>query len=91
MNREEEKKRGRRLFGGLLNTLNQSKPSAQQNKRREIEQRQQEKVQKQKAEDDKRLAERLGKINSARRAEQIYFDEKVVRGHPWEAFSHAIH
>jgi len=80
VSREEEKKRSKRLFGGLLSTLSQSTTSTQQQKRRrEIEQRQQEKVQRQKVEDDKRLAQRLGRINSMRRAEQVNFDEKVVR------------
>lgn len=79
VSKEEEKKRGKRLFGGLLNTLNQKAPSTQLRKRREIEQRQQEKAQKQKVEDDKRLAERLARLNKSRRHEQIDFDEKVVR------------
>jgi hypothetical protein len=79
VSKEEEKKRGKRLFGGLLNTLSQKTSTTQQKKRREIEQRQQEKAQKQKVEDDKRLAERLARLNRERRHDQIDFDEKVVR------------
>lgn len=79
VSKEEEKRRGKRLFGGLLSTLSQKTSSTQQRKRREIEQRQQEKAQKQKVEDDRRLAERVARINKARRHEQVDFDEKVVR------------
>ncbi|KAH7354279.1 pinin/SDK/memA/ protein conserved region-domain-containing protein [Plectosphaerella cucumerina] len=79
VSKEEEKKRGKRLFGGLLNTLSQKTSTTQQKKRREIEQRQQEKAQKQKVEDDKRLAERLARLNRERRHDQIDFDEKVMK------------
>lgn len=78
--KEEEKKRGKRLFGGLLNTLSQTNTGSQQKKRREIEQRQHERAQKQRAEDEKRRGEKLARITEARLQEQIKFDEKVVRG-----------
>ncbi|KFA74010.1 hypothetical protein S40288_09740 [Stachybotrys chartarum IBT 40288] len=78
---QEEKTRGRRLFGGLLNTLNQThaQPSAQQRRRQEIEQRQQERLQKQKAEDEKQRAEKLSSLRDIRMAEQIVFEEKVMK------------
>ncbi|OHE90842.1 hypothetical protein CORC01_13864 [Colletotrichum orchidophilum] len=79
LSRDEEKKRGKRLFGGLLSTLSQTNSSSQHKKRREIEQRQQEKAQKQRAEDEKRRAEKLARITEARWQEQILFDEKVMR------------
>ncbi len=75
----EEKKRGRRLFGGLLSTLNKSAPSTHQKKRLEIEKRQQERAHQQWVEDDKRRAEKLAKLTSIRKLEQIKFDEQVVR------------
>jgi hypothetical protein len=82
---QEEKTRGRRLFGGLLNTLNKThaQPSAQQRRRQEIEQRQQERLQKQKAEDEKQRAEKLSNLREIRMAEQIVFEEKVVRHPLW--------
>ncbi|KXH34521.1 peroxin 26 [Colletotrichum simmondsii] len=82
LSRDEEKKRGKRLFGGLLSTLSQTNSSSQHKKRREIEQRQQEKAQKQRAEDEKRRTEKLARITEARWKEQILFDEKVVRARP---------
>ncbi len=74
----EEKKRGQRLFGGLLSTLNKSAPSTHQKKRQEIEKRQQERAQQQWVEDDKRRAEKLAKLTSVRKIEQVKFDEQVV-------------
>ncbi|KAM0654215.1 hypothetical protein ACHAO3_000948 [Verticillium nonalfalfae] len=88
VSKDEEKKRGKRLFGGLLGTLNQSGGGAQLKRRREIEQRQQERVQKQKLEAEKRSAERLSRITQVRRAEQINFEEKVVSLPPRLAASH---
>ncbi|KAG7051035.1 peroxin 26 [Colletotrichum scovillei] len=79
LSRDEEKKRGKRLFGGLLSTLSQTNSSSQHKKRREIEQRQQERAQKQRAEDEKRRTEKLARITEARRKEQILFDEKVMK------------
>ena len=76
---KEEKKRGMRLFGGLLNTLSQTTASTQQKRRQEVEKRQQERAHKQRAEDDKRRQDKLARITEIRRQEQIFFDEKVVR------------
>lgn len=75
---QEEKKRGRRLFGGLLSTLSQTTANSHQKRRLEIEKKQQEKASKQKTEDDKRRAEKLDKLDKIRRIEQVRFDEQVV-------------
>lgn len=76
---QEEKKRGKRLFGGLLNTLSQTTSSSHQKKRLEIERRQHAKAQQQRVEDDKRRTEKLERVRRARMIGQIKFDEQVVR------------
>ncbi|KAI1772422.1 pinin/SDK/memA/ protein conserved region-domain-containing protein [Hypoxylon cercidicola] len=76
---QEEKKRGKRLFGGLLSTLSQTTSSSQQKRRQEIERRQQAKAHQQRAEDDKRREEKLAKLKAVRKAEQLKFDEQVMR------------
>ncbi|KAH8589346.1 pinin/SDK/memA/ protein conserved region-domain-containing protein [Bisporella sp. PMI_857] len=76
---QEEKKRGQRLFGGLLSTLSQSTPNGQQKRRLEIEKRQAEKVKQQKIEDEARKAERLTKLKAIRIEEQIKYDEESMR------------
>lgn len=78
VNRDEEKKRGKRLFGGLLSTLSQTTTNSQQKRRQEIEKKQQEKSAKQKIEDDKHRTERLAKLDRIRQIEQVRFDEQVV-------------
>lgn len=75
---EQEKKRGQRLFGGLLSTLSQKPANSQQKKRLEIERRQQERAQQRRAEDDKRRIEKLARLNHARKIEQVKFDEQAV-------------
>ncbi|KAF6838703.1 nuclear protein [Colletotrichum plurivorum] len=79
LSKEEEKKRGKRLFGGLLSTLSQTNTSSQNKRRREIEQRQHERAQKQRAEEEKQRAETVAKITEARSREQIWFDEQVMK------------
>ncbi|KAJ5488630.1 hypothetical protein N7539_003520 [Penicillium diatomitis] len=62
---EEDRKRGQRLFGGLLGTLSQSSSTAAQRRRADIEKRQQEKLKSQADEYDglkKRRRERRDKI-----------------------------
>ncbi|KAI0881873.1 uncharacterized protein GGS22DRAFT_170948 [Annulohypoxylon maeteangense] len=76
---QEERRRGKRLFGGLLSTLSQTTSSSQQKRRQEIERRQQAKVHQQRAEDDKQRDEKLAKLRTVRKVEQIKFDEKVMR------------
>lgn len=75
----EEKKRGRRLFGGLLNTLSQTTPNnPQQKRRKEIERRQQERVQQQRVEDDRRRTDLLAERRRFRDAKQVDFEERMV-------------
>lgn len=76
---QEERRRGKRLYGSLLNTLSQTTTNSQQKRRQEIERRQQAKVSQQRVEDDKQRQEKLSRLNSARKVEQIKFDEQVVR------------
>ncbi|XXG96565.1 Pre-mRNA-splicing factor ini1 [Hypoxylon texense] len=76
---QEEKKRGKRLFGGLLSTLSQTTSSSQQKRRQEIERRQQAKAHQQRAEDDKHREEKLAKLKAVRKAEQLKFDEQVMK------------
>lgn len=76
---QEEKKRGRRLFGGLLHTLSQpASNSGQQKRRQDAERRQLEKAQNQRVEDDKRRLERLSNILHIRETEQVKFHDEVV-------------
>ncbi|KAI5863165.1 pinin/SDK/memA/ protein conserved region-domain-containing protein [Durotheca rogersii] len=76
---QEEKRRGKRLFGGLLSTLSQTTSSSQQKRRQEIERRQQAKAHQQKVEDDKQKEEKLAKLRGVREAEQLKFDERVMQ------------
>lgn len=76
---QEEKKRGKRLFGGLLNTLSQTNTNnAQQKRRHEIERRQHERIEKQRVEDDLRRSEKSSQLREARMARQSEFEEQVV-------------
>lgn len=75
---QEEKKRGQRLFGGLLSTLSQSTPNGQQKRRQEVEKRQQERAKQQKADDETRRKEKLAQLKTVREAEQIKYDEATV-------------
>jgi hypothetical protein len=83
---QEERKRGQRLFGGLLSTLSQSTPNGQQKRRLEIEKRQQEKAKQQNAADEGRRAEKLANLKAVRKAEQVKFDEQSVCTH-WDGFN----
>ncbi|KAF5023984.1 hypothetical protein F66182_3929 [Fusarium sp. NRRL 66182] len=76
---QEEKKRSKRLFGGLLSTLSQTTGSTQQKRRLEIERRQKERQQKQSIEDDKLREEKRARITEIRKVEQRAFDEEVMR------------
>ncbi|KAK8046359.1 hypothetical protein PG996_014423 [Apiospora saccharicola] len=79
----EDKKRGKRLFGGLLNTLSQTTTNSQQKRRQEIERRQQEKATQQRAEDSKHREVKLAKVREVRQREQIGFEEQVYYL-PWD-------
>ncbi|KAF4987931.1 hypothetical protein FGRMN_10063 [Fusarium graminum] len=76
---QEEKKRGKRLFGGLLSTLSQTAGGTQHKRRLEIERRQQERIHKQSIEDDKVREEKRARLTEIRKGEQIVFDEEVMR------------
>ena len=78
---QEERKRGQRLFGGLLSTLSQTTPNNQHKRRQEIEKRQQERAKQQKAADEGRKAEKLANLKAVRRTEQVKVDAQSV-GYP---------
>ncbi|KAI1826135.1 hypothetical protein F4861DRAFT_498212 [Xylaria intraflava] len=77
--RLEEKKRGRRLLGGLMNTLSQANAGSQHKKRQDIERRQQAKSTQQRAEEDRLRAQRLSTLEDVRKVEQLKFDEEVMK------------
>ncbi|KAJ2993278.1 hypothetical protein NUW58_g1887 [Xylaria curta] len=79
MARQEEKKRGRRLLGGLMNTLSQANAGSQHRKRQEIERRQQAKSTQQRVEEDRLRMQRLSKLEAVRNVEQLKFDEQVMK------------
>ncbi|KAI0428605.1 pinin/SDK/memA/ protein conserved region-domain-containing protein [Xylaria sp. FL1042] len=79
MARQEEKKRGRRLLGGLMNTLSQANAGSQHRKRQDIERRQQAKSTQQRAEEERLRMQRLSKLEAVRKAEQLKFDEQVLK------------
>lgn len=79
----EEKRRGQRLFGGLVSALSRPPSSSQQQKRLEIERRQQERAQQRRADDEKRRAEKLEKLERVRKIEQVKLDEQAVSHHAW--------
>ncbi|KAJ4304376.1 hypothetical protein N0V88_001989 [Collariella sp. IMI 366227] len=78
----EEKKRGQRLFGGLVSALSRPPSGAQQQKRLEIERRQQEKAQQRRADDEKRRTEKLERLKRIREIEQIGLDEQATKSEP---------
>ncbi|KAK4140325.1 pinin/SDK/memA/ protein conserved region-domain-containing protein [Dichotomopilus funicola] len=75
---QEEKKRGQRLFGGLVSALNRSASGPQQQRRREIEKRQQERAQQRRVEDEKRRAEKLAGLKRRREIAQVELDEQAM-------------
>lgn len=76
--RDEEKQRGKRLFGALLGTLSQSSSSAAQKRRAEIERKQRDKLRDQADEDDERKRRELEELMTVRRGEQKKYDEQSV-------------
>lgn len=77
--REDERKRGQRLFGGLLGTLSQSSTSAAQKRRADIEKRQQDKLKNQ-AEEYDGLRSRKKELREAiRRKETPFYEREAVR------------
>ncbi|THC97840.1 hypothetical protein EYZ11_002693 [Aspergillus tanneri] len=77
--RDEERKRGQRLFGALLGTLSQSSNSAAQKRRADIEKRQQDKLKLQDEEYDELKRKRRDERAAIRKKEQIIYDEEAMR------------
>ena len=75
--REEERKRGQRLFGGLLGTLSQSSNSAQK-RRADIERRQQDKLKLQYEELDEQRKKKKDELVAIRWKEKRLFEEESV-------------
>ncbi|KAM3072019.1 hypothetical protein ACMFMG_008485 [Clarireedia jacksonii] len=76
---QEERRRGQRLFGGLLSTLNQSTTNGQQKRRQEIEARQKERAAQRKAEEANRKKESIANLKAIRVVEQVKFEEQSMR------------
>ncbi|CAI4211516.1 unnamed protein product [Parascedosporium putredinis] len=76
---QEEKSRGRRLFGGLLGTLNQKSSTAQQQKRLEVEKKQQERLKQQRVAALEALAEKRRAVSERREREGMGWEETVLR------------
>ncbi|POS85334.1 hypothetical protein EPUL_002292 [Erysiphe pulchra] len=75
----EEKKRGQRLFGGLLNALSQSTQNRPNKKRLEIHKRQLDQANNQKSQDEIPKCGKVTKLVSVQKQEQIKFDEESMR------------
>ena len=79
MDSQEERNRGRRLFGGVLGALSQKSTTAAQRKRAEIEKKAHEKQRMRAEEDEAALKERLDELQRTRRKEQVVWDERSMR------------
>ena len=77
----EERKRGQRLFGALLDTLSQSSSSTAQKRRTDIEKKQQAKLKLQAEEYDEKKKLRLEALMAIRRTEQKKFNQHSVCRH----------
>ncbi|KAF5866431.1 hypothetical protein ETB97_011983 [Aspergillus alliaceus] len=77
--REEERKRGQRLFGALLGTLSQSSTSAAQKRRADIERRQQDKLKLQDEEYGELKKKRRDERLATRKKEQRIYEEESMR------------
>ena len=76
--RDDEKKRGKRLFGGLLGTLSQSSTTPAQRRRAEIERKQQAKLKAQDEEHEEDKKKRLQRLISQRTIQQQEWDEQAM-------------
>lgn len=76
--KDEERARGKRLFGGLLGTLSQSSSSSAQKRRAEIEKKQQDKLRLQAEADDDEKRRKLEELTAARVVEQVKYDKQSV-------------
>ncbi|KAJ6133909.1 hypothetical protein N7523_000231 [Penicillium sp. IBT 18751x] len=77
--REDERKRGQRLFGGLLGTLSQSSNSAAQKRRADIEKRQQDKLKSQNSEFDGLKKLHKDRRDAIRRKEKPFYEREAIQ------------
>nr|KMM72062.1 hypothetical protein CPAG_08361 [Coccidioides posadasii RMSCC 3488] len=77
--REEERKRGQRLFGALLGTLSQSSLTATQKRRADIERKQQAKLKQQDEEYDEQYRKRREELMARRRRDQVVYERESLR------------
>lgn len=76
--REEERKRGQRLFGGLLGTLSQKPSNAAQRRRADIEKKQQDKLKSQDVKYDELKKQRKEEREEIRRREKPLYEREAV-------------
>ncbi|KAJ5083495.1 hypothetical protein N7456_012922 [Penicillium angulare] len=81
--RDEDRKRGQRLFGALLGTLSQSSSSAAQKRRADIEKRQQDKLKSQASEYDG-LKKKSREQRELIRKKETPFYEREAYYKPWQ-------
>ncbi|RHZ73847.1 hypothetical protein CDV55_107641 [Aspergillus turcosus] len=77
--RDEERKRGQRLFGALLGTLSQRSNTAAQKRRADIERKQQDKLKLQDEEYDELKKKKREERAALRKKEQRYYEEESMR------------
>ncbi|KAI1268634.1 hypothetical protein F5Y18DRAFT_415311 [Xylariaceae sp. FL1019] len=85
--RQEERKRGKRLFGGLMTTLSQAgaRPGAPARRRPDVERRhqahqaQQAKTAQQHAEEERLRSKKLARLEAVRKVEQLTFQEQAMK------------
>ncbi|SPN98503.1 uncharacterized protein DNG_01548 [Cephalotrichum gorgonifer] len=76
---QEEKRRSKRLFGGLMGALSQRPPAgSQQQRRMEIEKRQQERLREQRVVEQKAMEEKRARLEETRLREAIKWEERVL-------------
>ncbi|KAK3322164.1 pinin/SDK/memA/ protein conserved region-domain-containing protein [Apodospora peruviana] len=80
----EEKKRVKRLFGGLVSTLGQTAASSKPKKRPEVQRQNQDRYLQQQVEDARRRAEILAGRSAIRKAEQPNAEEEAMRQRHWQ-------
>lgn len=86
--RDEDRKRGQRLFGALLGTLSQSSNSVANKRRANIEKRQQDKLKSQAEEYDELKKQRRDRRDAIRKKEQPLYEREAVR---WKENLHSGH